>query len=185
MPLPQSPPTTSGIVVLSGSNLFDPQASDFPVIAGTAIMPDDSSLPRVLGLGGQDITDGFPAIIGIAPASTAELPTVKGFVLTTQQFTALSPTIIGIVLPFELPTAVDGVVLDVKQDVGVTSTEVTTSGIVIFDMFPGAGVPEVPFVPPVVINARLFPLFQGPFTGIPDGRIYPVLPQSSTLTPGD
>ena len=28
----QSPPTTSGIVVISGSNLFDRETSDFPVI---------------------------------------------------------------------------------------------------------------------------------------------------------
>jgi hypothetical protein len=75
-------------------------------------------------------------------------------------------------------------VMRVPQDTGIRRTDVTTSGVVILDIFPDAGSAAEVFVPPVVINARVFPLFQGPFPAH-DRRIFPVLPQFSTLTPGD
>ncbi len=123
MALGQSPPTTSGIIVISGSDFFDPQTSDLPIATGSI----ESSTKRGTGIG------------------------------------------------------VLGTVLDLTSGVKIRSTPVTTSGIVVIDIFIGAG--EV-FVVPVVGNVRLFPIFQGVFPE-QDRRIFPVLPQFSTLTPGD
>jgi hypothetical protein len=75
------------------------------------------------------------------------------------------------------------------DDIEITSTSVTTSGVVIVDIFPGAASPFVPYAPPIFINQRVFPVT---FSGIGERlfpeenrRIYPVLPQFSVITPGD
>ncbi len=190
MSLPQSPPTTSGIVVLSGSNLFDPQSSDFPVIWGPIEEPDKSSLLAVRGRGGVDITDFFLSTAGGFSGTGKEQPTkeileVRGSVATLDGLFLAVPPIAGTVQKGSTEQlGVLGVVLHSVDDAGITTTGVTTSGIVIVDIFPGAGTPAAPFVPPVVFNERFFPNFQGPFPEH-DSRIYPRLPQFSTLTPGD
>lgn len=190
MSLPQSPPTTSGIVVLSGSNLFDPQSSDFPVILGTVEEPDKSSLLKVPGGGGVAVTDFFLSNAGGFSGAgkeqnTKEILGVRGSVATIDGLFLAVPPIAGTVQKGSTEQlGVQGVVFALDVDVDITSTEVTTSGIVIVDIFPGVGAVAAPFVPPVVLNERFFPLFQGPFPEH-DSRIYPRLPQFSILTPGD
>ncbi len=188
MSLPQSPPTTSGIVVLSGSNSFDPQSSDFPAIRGLIENSDNSSVLLANGGGGVDTTNTFflssPVVGKITEPFKEELE-VQGGVATLDGLVLFLPIAGTIKEPGEkeeLDTS--GVVLALDLDVDITSTAVTTSGIVIVDIFPGAGAPIVPFVPPVVFNERFFPNFQGPFPEH-DSRIFPRLPQFSTLTPGD
>lgn len=84
---------------------------------------------------------------------------------------------------------VGGFVPDPTDDINITSTSVTTSGVVVVEFFPGAGIPEVPYVPPTYLNERLFPITSTSdfIRTFPEEnrRIYPVLPQISTLTPGD
>ncbi len=151
MALPQSPPTTSGIVVISGSDFFDPQSSDFPIVRGT-----------VSGTGRKGIE-----ILGVPPVfdAFADLVVGGGQILTS------SPR----------ASTVLGRVLRINQDIEIRSTPVTASGIVVMDMFVGAG---AVFIVPIVGNVRIFPVFQGVFPE-QDRRIFPVLPQFSTLTPGD
>jgi len=183
MSLPQSPPTTSGIVILSGSNFFDPESSDFPVIRGNVTAPDKGM--SLKGTGGQDITDLFLSSASggfsgkIASPAKIQL-SLKGAVLDP----ADAIYIVGKITPPQKATqglSLAGFIPDIGEDVGITSTEVTTSGIVIMEMFPGAG---ESFVPPVVVNARTFPNFQGTFPE-QDSRVYPRLPQFSVVTPGD
>ena len=76
----------------------------------------------------------------------------------------------------------------IGDNIKITSTPVTTSGVVILDFFPGVGLPDFPYVPPIFLNQRLFPVT---FSGIGERvfpeenrRIYPVLPQFSIITPG-
>jgi len=191
MSLPQSPPTTSGIVVLSGSDSFDPQASDFPVIWGTIEEPDKSESLVVKGGGGLDTTNLFLSTSGVGGfAGTIQEPSkealaVRGCVVVPGSGVFTMAPIAGTIEePDKQTLAVLGHVLHSVDDVGITSTAVTTSGIVVVDIFPGAGTPAAPFVPPVVINERFFPNFQGTFPEH-DRRIFPVLPQFATLTPGD
>ena len=157
MSLGQSPPTTSGIVIVSGSNFFDPQTSDFPVVVAqlTSIREGRLQTSPPLVANPPVFDDFFDLVVG------------EGLLGSTSG----RKDVVGVF----------GVVLELTSDVKIRSTPVTTSGIVILDMFPGAG--DV-FVPPVVSNARIFPVFAGIFPE-QDRRIFPVLPQFSILTPGD
>ena len=153
MGLPQSPPTTSGIVVLSGSNFFDPQTSDFPIVAGTIQSSGRRGASPIIGT--PPVFDDFFDLV--VPGGRIQSSGRKGAI------------------------SVVGAVLTLTSDVEIRSTPVTTSGVVVMDMFIGAG--EI-FVVPAVGNVRLFPIFQGAFPE-QDRRVFPRLPQSSTLTPGD
>ena len=132
MILGSSPPTTSGIVVITGTN-FSAADAEFPVVTGK-------------------IT---PIILDLAPT-----------LIYSESF-----------------------VPDHTADIKIEQTKVTTSGIVVVEIFPGAGAAPAPFVPPVVINERIFPIFKGTNfeRTFPEEnqRIFPVLPQFSTITPGD
>jgi len=152
MALGQSPPTTSGLVVISGSNNFDSQTSDFPVVVGIVDRVEKRGVAA--GLGGTVTFDDFFDDVH------------TGGIISVDKRGA-SPVL--------------GTVLDLTSDIEIRSTPVTTSGIVVMDMFIGAG---VVFVIPVVGNVRIFPIFQGAFPE-QDRRVFPRLPQSSTLTPGD
>ncbi len=150
MALGQSPPTTSGIVVITGSNSFDPQSSDYPVVVGIIETAIKKGAEPVVGT----VTfDDFANLVFV------------GTVISVDKLGTAAPVL--------------GSVLDLTSDVEIRTTPVTTSGIVVMDMFIGAV-----FVVPVVGNTRLFPIFQGVFPE-QDRRIFPVLPQFSTLTPGD
>jgi len=150
MALGQSPPTTSGIVVITGSNSFDPQSSDYPV---------------VVGIIETAIKKGAEPIVGTVTFDDFANLVFVGTVISVDKLGTAAPVL--------------GSVLDLTSDVEIRTTPVTTSGIVVMDMFIGAV-----FVVPVVGNTRLFPIFQGVFPE-QDRRIFPVLPQFSTLTPGD
>jgi hypothetical protein len=90
--------------------------------------------------------------------------------LVPLSYTATSPIVSGEVL-----------VLGYPDDWRITTTETTTSGVVVFEMGIGIG---TPYVVPVVIDARLFPVSLASFpTTISGERIYPVLPQYSTIIP--
>ncbi len=152
MALGQSPPTTSGIIVITGSNSFDPQTSDYPVVVGIIETAIKKGAEPVIGT----VTfDDFANLVFV------------GTVISVDKLGTAAPVL--------------GSVLDLTSDVEIRTTPVTTSGIVVMDMFIGAG---AVFVVPVVGNARIFPVFAGVFPQ-QDRRIFPVLPQFSTLTPGD
>ena len=127
-----SPPTTSGVVVLSGSNAFDITSSDFPVARATA-----------------NIMSHPPLI--------------------------MTRSAVVLVQPDDISA-------------GGGSSSVTTSGVAILSFYPGAG---APYIIPFVINARLFPISAAAFPTTVSGfestvsgeRIYPVLPQYSTIIP--
>jgi len=150
MALGQSPPTTSGIVVITGSNSFDPQSSDYPVVVGIVEIA---------------IKKGAEPVVGTVTFDDFANLVFAGTVISVDKLGTAAPVL--------------GSVLDLTSDVEIRTTPVTTSGIVVMDMFIGAV-----FVVPVVGNTRLFPIFQGVFPE-QDRRIFPVLPQFSTLTPGD
>lgn len=163
----QSPPTTSGVVIISGSNGFDPITSDFGVVVATITdFAEDSPIP----------TSDIPFIINDPNhPSTGATVTISGLLVTTFDEIVFEP--------------IAGFVPDFEDDVGIISTPVTTSGVVIMDIFPGAGAGEIPFVPPIYLNERLFPINSTPlFVRVfpEEGRrIFPTLPQDATLTPGD
>jgi hypothetical protein len=168
MALNTSPPLTSGVVVLSGSEFFNPLAgSDFPVIKMALLDGQSLSSDAVLSDSTFILTKA-PDVISTAVGSY----TVKNLLISNAP-------------PAEDNVEVFAKVIRITQDIRIRSTPVTTSGVVILDMFPDAeGEGEV-FVPPVVINARIYPLYQGPIPSPAAGRIFPLLPQFSTLTPGD
>lgn len=159
--LPQSPPTTSGIVIISGSNNFDPLTSDFPIVVGVVDFkpPDFFSPPARVN------DPNFLIDFG-----------VKGSLFFTEVSTDF------VILP-------GGFVPDLSNDVDIKSPGPTASGIVIIDFFPGAGAPLVPYVPPTLFNERLYPISStSDFVRVfpeENRRVYPVLPQFSILTPGD
>ena len=174
MTLPQSPPTTSGIVIISGSNSFDPQSSDFPITRGSISVGRTGI--EVVGAGGEELA----TVSGLAGTVTVGRTGIEVIGAGGEEFATISG-LAGFVTVGRTGIEVAGHVLGIPEDIGITSTEITTSGVVIMDMFVGAG--EV-FIVPIVINERLFPIFQGVFPE-QDRRIFPVLPQFSTLTPGD
>lgn len=148
----QSPPTTSGIVVISGSAGFDLLSSDFPVLQGFVKV---EPLPAV--------------VLGSDPETTSDLFMGLG------RSSGLSRVI------YTEASSVNGFVPDQTLDYDITKTTVTTSGIVIFDLFPGAG---EEYIVPVVGNVRLFPEAIRVYPPY-NVRIFPLLPQFSTITPGD
>jgi len=153
MALGQSPPTTSGLVVISGSDFFDPQTSDFPVVTAV-LVPSTKKRAEVEVVGHVVFDDFFDDVF-------------QATIISVEKRGSSAPVL--------------GAVLDLTSDIEIRSTPVTTSGIVVMDMFIGAG---VLFVVPAVGNTRLFPIFEGVFPE-QDRRVFPRLPQSSTLTPGD
>jgi hypothetical protein len=157
----QSPPTVSGVVIISGSNNFDAHASDFPVVVGS-------------------VTESVTYVTD-PPFSTSSAVDAYASSLPIPLF------VTDFAVDIDIPA---GFIPDFDDDVDIRSTPVTTSGIVVVDIFPGAGITgPPPYVPPVYFNVRVFPdtstdLFIRVFPeeGL---RIFPVLPQFSTLTPGD
>jgi hypothetical protein len=165
MALNTSPPTTSGVVVLSGSNFFSPTSSDFPVIRNLLFKPTAEANPS-------------PPVIGVLNQSAQT---------NTNNFgsTAVGGLIVVVPGYVQRGDPMFAKILRIGNDTRIRQTPVTTSGVVILDIFPDAGEEAEVFVPPVVINARIYPLYQGPIPSPATGRIFPLLPQFSTLTPGD
>lgn len=191
----QSPPTTSGIVVLSGSNNFG-TGSDFPVFSSISISyhseesifsePIDVSSP----LGVADAID-IPVLR--IPAFHEEEPFVGTIDIVSSSQADLArdiPVLSLTSLHSDENIAQTSLYFVANGDnIKITPPDTTTSGVVILDIFPDAGVLEFPYVPPLYVNQRLFPVT---FSGIGERvfpeenrRVYPVLPQYSTLTPGD
>lgn len=185
MSLPQSPPTSSGIVVISGSDLFDPATSDFRVIRGTIQLEPKQNL----FFGGSVFTENLGITGAISPEPRIVLRIPGNDIQAVAAVFTNSPITGFISIPLDKQDIVAPGFIPGSPDINITSTSVTSSGIVVMDFFPGAGTPVVPFVPPVVINERLFPIFQGTNfeRTFPEEnrRVFPVLPQFSTLTPGD
>ncbi len=179
MTLPQSPPTTSGIVVITGSNSFDPQSSDFPIVRGTVSGVGRADI-NVIGAGGDDFITAVSGLPGtIISSGRTQVNVIGSSVFSTEISDLGFPGTITNTGRTDVNLL--GRVLTIRFDVDVTQTTITTSGVVVMDMFVGAG--EI-FVVPAVGNVRIFPVFQGVFPE-QDRRIFPVLPQFSTLTPGD
>ena len=195
--LGQSPPTTSGIVVLSGSNNFSVNG-DFPVFSSVSIKYHIEEpiltypIDLVSSVSDDDIS-GAPTMLALID--------IYGDVTPPAPLIMLAPSMIVdtlIVLPvlgllnINIEEGFAQTKLMFVGDVDntkITSTPVTTSGIVILDLFPGAGEDLIPYVPPIFINQRIFPVT---FSGLgvrlfpeENRRIYPVLPQFSVVTPGD
>ncbi len=194
--LGQSPPTTSGIVVLSGSNNFG-LGSDFPAFANIQIdyHIEDQTLDPPM-----DLASSITANEAVTPRVITLLN------LNDYEATPLHPPMF-LASSITANEAVTPRVLDIKMDIEdvrvqtflqfvpfgtaskITSTSVTTSGIVILEFFPGADDLFVPYAPPIFTNQRVFPVT---FSGLGERlfpeenrRIYPVLPQFSIITPGD
>lgn len=201
MALNTSPPLTSGVVVLSGSDFFNRLTSDFPVLMELVLEDPGqytpySSSELILGNSPQVNSTGIynysiRGMLVTDPAGNEPYPNSLLLFGNSPQVNSSgigSTAIKGLLHLSDAYVEADSTlfaqVLRIPTDTGIRSTPVTTSGVVILDLFPEAGVAVVVFVPPVVINARLYPLFQGPFPEH-DRRIFPVLPQFSTLTPGD
>ena len=192
--LGQSPPTTSGIVVLSGSNNFG-LTGDFPVFASVQVdhgadaprfsspieltsssSADEIVTPSVLALGDLHVEEQFlDTPLQLTPSTPADALVFPPVLDVTAHLEDDRTQIFLQFVPF-------------GNDSKITSTPVTTSGIVILEFFPGANDEFVPYVPPIFINQRIFPVT---FSGLGERvfpeenrRIYPVLPQFSTLTPG-
>jgi hypothetical protein len=181
----QSPPTTSGLVIISGSNNFGVD-SDFPV----AIMTLDLDVLDVLDMPLNDVLSPPPSFGNLGMIDhTFEIETFDAMVMN--DVTSPPPSFGNL----EMVESVH--VQDVPffsfapsdDNIKITSTNVTTSGVVVIDLFPGAGEGTIPFVPPAFLNQRIFPVT---FSGLGERlfpeenrRIYPVLPQFSVITPGD
>jgi len=191
--LGQFPPTVSGVFVVSGSNNFLPGSSDFGIVIGASIT--------------ETILTIFdpPIVMNVAPApeEVDSLIIVDFFAGQDLLTSAMNEPVVGNVdnsafgLFFtemlvtnitDLGESV-GFIPNPDQDIKITSTSVTTSGVVIVDIFPGVNDAFVPYVPPIFLNKRVFPVT---FSGLGERlfpeenrRIYPVLPQFSIITPGD
>lgn len=160
----QRPPTTSGITIVSGSLGFDSVTSDFPIIVGVLVEYSPVSL----------FEEDKPLLIAPSDVDSAS----RGSALVPAQFAFVE----------QVPIT-GGFAPDANDDISITTTSVTTSGITVVEFYPGAGLGELPFVPPVVLNERLFPITSTAefIRTFPEEnrRVYPVLPQFSILTPGD
>lgn len=182
MGLPQSPPTTSGIVVITGSNFFDPQSSDFPIVRGQVT---SSAVTRLNVTGAQVFSTEFSDLVRAGFLTSFEvvgLNLIAAQIFSTEFSDLVRTGFLTVVGPSigqeEPPASTVGRVLSPTP---ITQTTVTTSGIVIMDTFVIAA---EEFVIPIVINERIYPVFQGVFPE-QNRRIFPVLPQFSILTPGD
>lgn|SRR5574338_254678 len=172
--MPYNPPTISGVVLLTSgttSSIF--LENEFP----------------------QDVATPVPSSVGYnyLSLSTFSIPGMDYLPTTTTGLPALSDEIRGIWQLVGTPESigydyvtyptVSGLVsedLVYPDDYSITSTPVTTSGVTLLNFYPGAFVTV--WITPVVIDARLFPIFAGIFPQ-QDRRIYPVLPQYSTIIP--
>lgn len=155
MPLPQNPTTTSGVVVVSGSHGFDRALSDYPSILH--LQANTTFL-------NQHVVKTLTSPLSI-------LNDYSGYVVDT-----LLTHEISIKKP-----VVQGVIIDIEDDIEIfLQNPPTTSGVVVARMGFGLG---IIFVVPVVGNVRLFPVTPAEFPE-QDRRIYPVLPQFSTIIPG-
>lgn len=163
----QRPPTTSGITIISGSNNFNVANSDFPVVTGGVIQGGIIPVPPE--------EDPPFLIMAFDPILIEEIVPV---ILNPSQFVILDQVILT-----------GGFIPDVRDDIHIIPTTVTTSGITIIEFFPDAGLSGSQFVPPIFSNSRLFPIsasneFVRTFPE-KNRRIFPVLPQFSTIIPGD
>lgn len=194
--LGQSPPTTSGIVVLSGSNNFG-LTGDFPVFASVQV-DHGADAPRFDSP--IDLASSLSADEIVTPAVLATVNTheVEQFLSSPLRLAAsitanesVSPPVLDVKAHLEdARTQIFLQFVPFGNDSKITSTPVTTSGIVILEFYPGVNVSggPPPYVPPIFLNERIFPVT---FSGLGERlfpeenrRIYPVLPQFSTLNPG-
>ena len=130
MVIGQSPPTTSGVVIIFGSESFGP-ASDFPILAGlVASAPQSESFSTGLTTIVEPAVVGGLAEAGLQP----QAPALEVF------STALAT------------------VFDSQLDLEILPTNVTTSGITIMTFGLGIGQVPIPFIGPFVINFRIFPV---------------------------
>lgn len=130
MVIGQSPPTTSGVVVISGSESFGP-ASDFPILTGiVAVGPQPESFTT-----GLTTIFESAAVVGLSESGLlTQAPALEVF------STALTT------------------VFDFQLDLEILPTNVTTSGVTIMTFGLGIGTIPIPFIGPFVINARIFPV---------------------------
>ncbi len=194
--LRQSPPTTSGIVVLSGSNNFG-LGGDFPVFANIQIdyEAEDQRFDPIMELASSITANEVvtPRVLTLINLNDHEATPLHPLMFLASSITAnevVTPRVLDIKFDIEddrVQTFLQFVPFGLDRK--ITSTSVTTSGIVILEFFPGADDVFVPYAPPIFINQRVFPVT---FSGIGERlfpeenrRIYPVLPQFSVITPGD
>ena len=151
-----SPPTVSGLVLVSGSQNFDVTTSDFPVLRNMQLVQSSVNAPLLaMSKAAEDITQISQAL---------------GKPMTLQLTPVLEPQL-----------SLSSIVVGFPLDMNIIDTEVTTSGVVILEMYFGAG---VAYIPPIVIDARIFPVSTASFPVAVSGtRIYPVLPQYSIIIP--
>jgi hypothetical protein len=184
----QSPPTTSGVVVISGSNNFG-VGSDFPAFIMTLdLSPPNAAIPDGPGMILNDATDPPPSFGNLHVVDWAVSDPLDMILNAAND----PPPSFGNLQISEAVHVQDDTSFSFapsEDSIKITSTNVTTSGIVIIDLFPGAGAGVIPYVPPAYINSRIFPVT---FSGLGERvfpeenrRIYPVLPQFSVITPGD
>lgn len=192
--LGQSPPTTSGIVVISGSNNFG-LTSDFPASSSFKIIhnTDESFSDPSLGLITPALVDSLipPSVLYLVDLHVDTSYTTDPITLiSTEQVDALIDIpVLRIDLTYDPFISLASIAFAPgENDIKITSTPVTTSGVVVLDLFPGAGLPTIPYAPPTYLNQRLFPVT---FSGLGERvfpeenrRIYPVLPQFSIIYPG-
>lgn len=165
--MPQNPPTTSGVVIISGSYGFAPGTSDFPVELG-----------RIVTIGHEYVSNP-PAVPVFRAIDTLPLVSISG--LPNYDIYPYPATIVTLghdYLTYPVVSSpFNSIDFVFPDDHYIETTPTATSGICIWSFYPGAG---VGFVVPLVINARLFPIFAGIYPE-QDRRIYPVLPQYSTI----
>jgi hypothetical protein len=187
--LGQSPPTTSGVVVISGSafqvhvldiqfdKVEDQILSPHMDLASSASVDSSISIPvlNFVDTPNTNDTDYLMRLVSSGPTDALinipvlniDMSTEDARVQTYLQFVPLG------------------------DNLKITSTPATTSGIVVMDFYPGVNVSggPPPYIPPIYLNQRLYPVT---FSGFGERvfpeenrRIYPVLPQFSIITPGD
>ena len=183
-----SPPTVSGIVVPSGSYNFDLLLSDFPIAPSLQLvnfpgLSDSQSLRAAEG----NAIDLALELVGAG--FLIKVPPIESFRAAEGNAIDLALELVGAGFLIKVPpieSLFPSISFDPGSDTTFQNLPPTTSGIVVVEMFPGAG---VGFIPPVFINERLFPIFQGTnfSRSFPEEnrRTFPVLPQFSILTPGD
>lgn len=90
MVLKQSPPTTSGIIVISGTNLFDSQTSDFPIVSHIIVLDPTPVAVTISG------------VLNFAPTPEADIEILSTSVTTSGIVVMnFSPDLVG--APFVVP----------------------------------------------------------------------------------
>lgn len=184
--LSQSPPTTSGVVIVSGSNDFTPGLADLEVVIGGAIedfflTPDGPSFdmasdPRATSQ--PDSGNFAPVIAFLTDIIEIPLNPTIDFVMATDAVSIYDPAVGNFTQPLVLDVTIEAIQNDLGGAIGylpdpfldifISSETATTSGIVIVNIFPNAN-NLIPFISPILLTERVFPL----------------LPQFSVITPGD